>query len=74
MSLMKYAVVLERGESTWGAYIPDLPGCIAVGESRSEVLTSIREAVGLHLGSLRRDGQRVPPAVSEVEYVEATLA
>ena len=51
---MRYLVVLERGEQSWGAHVPDLPGCIAVGETREEVMQLIREAIDLHIESLRQ--------------------
>jgi predicted RNase H-like HicB family nuclease len=53
-------VVVERGETSWGAHIPDLPGCVAVGESRDEVLQLIREAIEFHIEGLRQDGLPVP--------------
>ena len=67
---MKYAVVIEKGPESFGAYVPDLPGCIAVGESRSEVLRLIREAVELHLADLRERGASVPLPSSSIEFVE----
>ena len=67
---MQYMVVVERGESSWGAHVPDLPGCIAVGETRTEVLDLIREAIQFHVEELRRQGQPVPAAISEGELVE----
>lgn len=70
MATMRYMVVVERGESSWGAYVPDLPGCVAVGESREEVLRLIREAIEFHIEGLRNDGQPVPTPSSEGEFVE----
>ena len=67
---VRYMVVLERGETSWGAHVPDLPGCLAVGESREEVLRLIREAIELHIDGLKQDGLPVPPPCSEVEIVE----
>jgi len=67
---MQYLVVVERGDTSWGAHVPDLPGCVAVGETREEVLTLIREAIGFHIEGLREDGQAVPVARSETEIVE----
>lgn len=67
---MKYLVVIEEGESSFGAYVPDLPGCAVVGESREEVLHLIREAVELHVESLREQGARVPEPASTTEYVQ----
>jgi len=57
---MRYMVVIERGEKSWGAHVPDLPGCIAVGETRDEVLQLIREAMDFHIEGLRQDGLPVP--------------
>jgi len=66
---MRYAVIIEQSESGFGAHVPDLPGCIAVGRSREQVLRLIHEAVALHLEELRLAGERVP-APSSVEFVE----
>ena len=66
---MKYAVVIEEGPKSFGAYIPDLPGCVAVGESRSEVVQLIHEAIELHLQSLKEQGANVPLPASSVEFV-----
>jgi len=67
---MRYMVVVERGETSWGAHVPDLPGCIAVGESREEALRLIREAIQLHIEGLAQDGQPIPEPSSEGEFVE----
>ena len=53
---MEYLVVIERGPTSFGAYVPDLPGCVAVGESRAEVEALIREAIEFHLEGLREEG------------------
>ena len=71
---MRYMVVIERGEKSWGAHVPDLPGCIAVGETRDEVLQLIREAIDFHIESLRQDGLPVPSPSSESELVEVSAA
>jgi predicted RNase H-like HicB family nuclease len=57
---MKYVVVVEKSENGFGAYVPDLPGCAVVAETRAEALGLIREAVGLHLESLREEGSPDP--------------
>ena len=67
---MKYAVVIERGEGSFGAYVPDLPGCVAVGESREEALELIRDAIALHLEGLSDSGDAIPAPHSETAYVE----
>jgi len=67
---MKYAVVIERSETGYGAYVPDLPGCIAVGETFTETETLIREAIEFHLEGLREDGIPVPESSTVAQYVE----
>ncbi len=69
---MQYVVIIEKGTTSYGAYVPDLPGCVAVGETESEVRELIREAIVLHVESLREDGQPVPEPRSSSEYVEVT--
>jgi predicted RNase H-like HicB family nuclease len=66
---MEYVVILEQGETSVGAYVPDLPGCVAVGETRAEAMELIREAIELHLESLRENGEAVPAPHSFVERV-----
>jgi predicted RNase H-like HicB family nuclease len=67
---MRYLVVVEKGPSSFGAYVPDLPGCIAVGETREEVVASIHEAIEFHLEGLKEDGEPIPPPSSSSEVVE----
>jgi predicted RNase H-like HicB family nuclease len=67
-------VVIERGDASWGAHVPDLPGCIAVGETREEVVGLIREAISLHIEELRRDGLPVPKPSSEGAFVDVEAA
>lgn len=74
MNKIKYAVILEKGEASYGAYVPDLPGCVAVGETKQETLHLIQEAIELHLESLREEGESVPKPASEIEYVNVALA
>ncbi|HEX8491201.1 MAG TPA: type II toxin-antitoxin system HicB family antitoxin [Pyrinomonadaceae bacterium] len=69
MKNMRYAVIIEEGENSFGAYVPDLPGCVAVGETREEVLKLIEEAIDFHLESLREDGEPIPKPSSSIEYV-----
>jgi predicted RNase H-like HicB family nuclease len=66
---MEYLVIVEQGDSSYGAYVPDLPGCVAVGETRDEAMELIREAIELHLESLRENGEPVPVPHSFVEKV-----
>jgi len=71
---MRYLVVIERGESSFGAYVPDLPGCIAAAESEAEVRKLIREAIELHIESLRESGQPVPTPSSSGTVIEVGAA
>ncbi len=74
MAVMRYMVVVERGETSWGAHVPDLPGCVAVGETREEVLQLIREAIEFHIDGLKEDGLPVPTPSSEGKFVEVGSA
>jgi predicted RNase H-like HicB family nuclease len=67
---MRYAIIIEKGPTSYGAYVPDLPGCIAVGKTVAEVRKLIAEAVSLHLDGLREDGLPVPDPETVCEYVE----
>ena len=67
---MRYAIVIEKAEGNFSAYVPDLPGCVATGTAVEEVETEIREAIAFHVEGLRDDGLPVPPGASQVEYVE----
>ena len=69
MNGMKYAVVIEQGPRSFGAHVPDLPGCVAFADTREEVLRLIQEAIQLHLESLLEHGEKVPSPSSSVEYV-----
>lgn len=68
---MNYLVVVERGESSAGAYVPDLPGCVAVGETEAEALRLVQEAIALHIEALREQGLPVPEPRSHAEFVAA---
>ena len=72
MSDGKYAIVIERAEGNYSAYVPDLPGCIAVGDTVAETEQSMREAIALHLAALREDGTPIPEPTTVVEYVAAS--
>ena len=68
--MSRYAVVIEKGPTSYGAYVPDLPGCVAVGETLVEVTDLIREAIEFHIEGLRDAGKHVPEPASELTYVE----
>lgn len=71
---MRYAVIVEEGKTSFGAYVPDLPGCVAVAETKDEVLRLIEEAIEFHVDGLRQDGQPIPEPSSSIEYVEVRAA
>ena len=67
---MRYAVVIERADGNYSAYAPDLPGCVATGETQEEAESQIREAIEFHLEGMREDGISIPEPSSKVDYVE----
>ncbi len=67
---MKYAVVFEKGPASYGAYVPDLPGCVAVGETLEEVEGLIQEAIEFHIEGMREDGDPIPEPTSTVKGIE----
>lgn len=71
---MRYLVIVEKGPSSYGAHVPDLPGCIAAAETKEEVLSLIREAIEFHLEDLKQEGQPIPPPASTSEVVEVEAA
>lgn len=71
---MKYMVVIEKGASGYGAHVPDLPGCMAAGESREEVVGLIKQSIEFHIQGLREAGEPVPPPSSASEFVEVGAA
>ena len=71
---MQYTVIIEKGPTSYGAYVPDLPGCVAAGETRDDALRLIREAIEFHIEGLRQEGQPVPPPSSTSEVVDVRAA
>ena len=71
---MQYMVVVEKGATSFGAYVPDLPGCVAAGQSRDEVRRLIREAIELHIEDLRENGHPVPQPSSFSAIVDVKAA
>ena len=67
---MRYAIVIEKAENNYSAYVPDLPGCVATGATVEEAESQIREAIEFHLEGLREDGTPIPEPASRVDYVE----
>ena len=70
---MRYAIVIEKAEGNYSAYVPDLPGCVGTGASHSEVESQIREAIEFHLAGLQEDGLPIPEPSSKVEYVDIAV-
>lgn len=70
---MRYMVVVEEGPASFGAYVPDLPGCVAAGSSRQEVMELIQEAIEFHLEGIREQGVPVPPPHSFSEFIEVAV-
>ena len=71
---MRYMVVIEKGATSYGAFVPDLPGCIAAGKTEADALELIHEAVQLHLEELRLCGNPIPEPASKCMFVEIGLA
>ena len=71
---MKYSVIIEQGPTSFGASVPDLPGCIAVAASREEVMHLIREAITFHIEGLKLHGEAVPAASSNLELIDVNVA
>ena len=67
---MRYMVVIEQGPSSFGAYVPDLPGCVAAAKTKPEVLRLVQEAIAFHLEGLKEDGASMPEPHSFSEFVE----
>lgn len=71
---MKYAVVIEKTQTNYSAYVPDLPGCVATGSTLADVESEIQSAIELHIQGLLEDKLTIPSATSVVEYIETTAA
>jgi predicted RNase H-like HicB family nuclease len=69
-TLMRYAVVIEKADGNYSAYVPDLPGCVATGDTVAAVEGEIREAIRFHIEGLQADGIAVPQPTSMAEYIE----
>ena len=67
---MRYAIVIERTDNNFSAYVPDLAGCVATGATVAETEAAIREAIAFHIEGMQEDGLPIPAASSQVEYIE----
>jgi len=70
---MRYAIVIEEGARNYGAYVPDVPGCVAIGDTIEEVRREIREAIAFHFEGMRADGLAIPEPSSRVAYVDVAI-
>ena len=68
---MRYAIVIEKANGNYSAYVPDLPGCVATGSTVDEVEAEIREAIRFHIDGMKSDGLAVPEPTSLANYVDA---
>jgi predicted RNase H-like HicB family nuclease len=71
---MKYTAVIEKSETGYGAYVPDLPGCIAVAETEAEVKELIEEAIAFHIEGLREAGEQIPSPSSNSIFIDVKAA
>jgi predicted RNase H-like HicB family nuclease len=71
---MKYAIVIEKLDSNYSAYVPDLPGCVATADSLEEIKQLMQEGIEFHLEGMREDGDPIPEPTTQVEYIEAPAA
>lgn len=67
--MSEYLVVIEKAESNYSAYSPDLPGCVATGDTKDETLRNMRRAIAMHLEGLREDGVAIQPPSTSAEYL-----
>ena len=67
---MRYAIVIEKGQENYSAYVPDLPGCVSTGSTVSEAEENIKEAISFHIDCLKEDGLPVPEPTTICEYIE----
>lgn len=73
MTRRRYAIVIERGPKSYGAYVPDLPGCVAVAKTKPAVQRLIRGAITLHLEDLHAKGRSLPRAAAMTDYIEVAV-
>jgi predicted RNase H-like HicB family nuclease len=72
--MKRYAIIIEKADGNYSAYAPDLPGCIATGDTVAETVREMRDAIEFHLEGMRRSGEPIPEPTSAVEYVEVESA
>ncbi len=70
--MMRYAIIIEKANKNYSAYVPDLAGCVSVGDTLEEVKENIQEAIAFHLEALAEDGLSIPQPTTECDYVSVT--
>ncbi|MEO8456237.1 MAG: type II toxin-antitoxin system HicB family antitoxin [Chloroflexota bacterium] len=71
--MTKYLVILEKAEGNWGTFVPDLPGCVALGDTVEETMELMRGAIDMHLGAMVEDGDPIPEPTTLVDYVDVDV-
>ena len=71
---MRYTIVIEKAPRNYAAYVPDLPGCVATGDTREDAVREIRQAIRYHIESLREHGERVPEPQCTAAVVDVAAA
>lgn len=71
--MYRFLVIIEKGETSYGAYSPDLPGCVAVGRTREEVEKNMREAIVMHIQGMIEDNEPIPVPQTDAEYIDISL-
>ncbi len=74
MTTRRYAIVIEKADGNYSAYVPDLPGCVSTGQTAEQAEANIRQAIAFHIDGLREDGLPIPDSQARAEYVEADVA
>ncbi len=72
--MMRYAIVIEKAEGNYSAYVPDLPGCVTVGDTVEELIENMQEAIEMHLEAIQEDGLPIPEPKTLCEYIELPIA
>jgi predicted RNase H-like HicB family nuclease len=70
--MYRFLVIIEQGENSYGAYSPDLPGCVAVGMTREEVERNMREAIEMHIQGMIEDNEPIPVSTNQAEYMDVS--
>ena len=71
--MYRFLVIIEEGDNSYGAYPPDLPGCVAVGRTREEVEKNMREAIAMHIQGMLEDNEPIPNSCNDAEFMDISL-